>query len=222
VQIRWFGQSAFLITAREGRVFLDPFHVDQAWLARSGRSFDYPPIEGVEAELLLITHEHPDHNAAEAVSGSPKVIRSTAGTFETPLGTVLAVASEHDDVAGTRRGPNAIFAFTLEGLRLAHFGDFGQRALRPEQAEALGAVDIAFLPVGGGPTIDGRQAAAIADALPARIVIPMHYRTPALDWLDPVDVFVDAMGGAKTYPTSHVDTGELPARGAVVLAAPRR
>ena len=107
--------------------------------------FDYPAIEGMEPELLLVTHEHLDHNGVDAIGGSPAVIRSTAGTLESPVGEVVAVASEHDPVAGTQRGPNTIFVFTLDDLRIAHFGDFGQPALRDEQAAAIGAVDLVFL-----------------------------------------------------------------------------
>ncbi len=53
------------------------------------------------------------------------------------VGEVLGVASEHDEAAGTERGPNTIFVFELDGLRVAHFGDFGQRTLREEQAAAI-------------------------------------------------------------------------------------
>ena len=72
------------------------------------------------------------------------------------------MASEHDQVAGTQRGPNTIFVFDLDGIRVAHFGDFGQRSLRPEQASAIERVDLAFVPVGGGPTIGSEEAAEIA------------------------------------------------------------
>ena len=86
---------------------------------------------GVEADLLLVTHEHRDHNGVEAIGGDPAILRSTAGTLESPVGEVVGVASEHDEVAGTQRGPNTIFVFTLDGVRVAHFGDFGQtRAAR--------------------------------------------------------------------------------------------
>jgi hypothetical protein len=60
-------------------------------LAAQGLQFDYPPIDGVEAGLLLVTHEHGDHNAVERIGGSPQVIRSTAGTFESPLEVTLTV-----------------------------------------------------------------------------------------------------------------------------------
>src|SRR5207253_8517939 len=122
-------------------------------LAARGFRFAYRPVEGVEAGVVLITHAHSDHNAVEVVGGSPQILRSTAGTFDSPVGEVIAVASEHDDVAGTKRGPNTIFCFGLDGRRICHFGDFGQAELRDEQRRAIGEVDVLLLPVGGGPTV---------------------------------------------------------------------
>ena len=192
MRIRWYGQSAFLISA-ERTVFVDPFGAMEG-LAERGMRFDYPPIEGVEADLLLVTHEHGDHNAVEVVGGSPQILRSTAGTFDSPIGEVIAVASEHDDAAGTMRGPNTIFRFALDGLRLCHFGDFGQAQLRVEQERAIGEVDVLFLPVGGGPTVGGESAAAVVRALRPRLVVPMHYRTEAVNFLESPDAFIEALG----------------------------
>ena len=192
MRIRWYGQSAFLISA-ERTVFVDPFGAMEG-LAERGMRFDYPPIEGVEADLLLVTHEHGDHNAVEVVGGSPQILRSTAGTFDSPIGEVIAVASDHDAAAGTMRGPNTIFRFALDGLRLCHFGDFGQAELRVEQERAIGEVDVLFLPVGGGPTVGGESAAAVVRALRPRLVVPMHYRTEAVNFLDSPDAFIEALG----------------------------
>lgn len=205
--IRWFGQSAFLLAGSAGRVAIDPFG-DLAEAMRGRVSWNYPPVEGVEAELLLVTHEHRDHTGVEGIGGDPQIIRSTAGTFESPLGTVVGVASEHDEAAGTQRGPNTIFVFELDGLRIAHFGDFGQSELRPEQRAAIGDVDVLIVPVGDGPTIGGEQAATLARELNARLVVPMHYRTPAIDFLEPADAFLAAMDGARV---------ERPEAGAVEL-----
>jgi L-ascorbate metabolism protein UlaG (beta-lactamase superfamily) len=140
MRIRCYGQSAFLVHGSR-LVAIDPFGPMGEQFAARGLIFDYPPIHGLEADLLLITHEHGDHNGVEVVGGSPAVIRSTAGTISSPLGDVVAVASEHDAAAGTQRGLNTIFRFELDGLRLCHLGDFGQPALRPEQQQAIGRVD---------------------------------------------------------------------------------
>jgi L-ascorbate metabolism protein UlaG (beta-lactamase superfamily) len=192
MRIRWFGQSTFLISG-EQTVFIDPFG-EMGRLTERGLRFDYPPVEGVDADLLLVTHEHADHNAVEVVGGSPQIVRSTAGTFESPVGELIAVASEHDDAAGTERGPNTIFRFALDGQRLSHFGDFGQAELRGEQQQAIGEVDVLLLPVGGGPTVGGESAAAIVRALRPGLVIPMHYRTDAVNFLDPPTEFLAALG----------------------------
>jgi L-ascorbate metabolism protein UlaG (beta-lactamase superfamily) len=161
---------------------------------RSAACASHTPIGPVAADLLLITHEHFDHNGAEVVVGDPHVIRSTAGRFETPIGEVVAIASEHDPVAGTQRGPNTIFRFGLDGFSVCHFGDFGQSALRAEQRDAIGEVDVLLLPVGSGPTVGGEDAATIVRTLRPRLVVPMHYRTDAIDFLDPPDAFLEALG----------------------------
>jgi L-ascorbate metabolism protein UlaG (beta-lactamase superfamily) len=213
MRIRWYGQSAFSLEAGGTTVFVDPFG-DMSGLASSrGLRFDYPAIEGVRADLLLVTHEHGDHNGVEAIGGDPKVIRSTAGTFD----DVVAIASEHDDTAGTQRGPNTIFVFSLGGARVCHLGDLGQRALRPEQRAAIGNVDILFVPVGGGPTIGGEPAAQLVRELSPRLVVPMHYRTEAVSFLEPPDAFLAALGGEVTHVESEFDAA---ASGVVLPAVP--
>ena len=192
MQIRWYGQSAFLLRGGHS-VFLDPFGDTSVFAAR-GLQFDYPPIEGARADLLLVTHEHRDHSGVDVVEGEPLVIRSTAGTFESPIGDVVAIAAEHDDTAGTTRGPNTIFRFALDGLRVCHLGDFGQAALRSEQRAAISDVDVLFVPVGDGPTIGGAAAAALVRSLAPRLVVPMHFRTPAVNFLEPPDAFLAALG----------------------------
>jgi L-ascorbate metabolism protein UlaG (beta-lactamase superfamily) len=224
MRIKWHGQSAFLIDGQRP-VFIDPFG-EMEGLAARGMTFDYPPIDGVEAELLLVTHEHADHNGVEAIGGSPHILRSTAGTFETPLGEIVAIASEHDDAAGTLRGPNTIFCFAYEGLRVCHFGDFGQAELRDAQRRAIGDVDVLFLPVGDGPTVGGERAAAVVRTLRPRLLVPMHYRTDAVNFLDPPDAFLDALGARiETRGESDFVAEQLLGTAGdptvVLLAAPR-
>jgi len=225
MRVEWYGQSAFALDGAEASVFIDPFG-DMSPLAEGrGIQFDYPAIEGVTADVLLVTHEHLDHNGVEAVGGEPTVLRSTAGRLESPIGEVLAIASEHDGAAGTERGPNTIFVFTLDGVRVAHFGDLGQAELREEQAAALGEVDLVFLPVGGGPTLDAAQARAIVDRLRPRWVVPMHYRTERIGFLEPADAFLEMFTDVHRLDEPRFDTGDLPAPSgdgpiAVVPAAP--
>jgi L-ascorbate metabolism protein UlaG (beta-lactamase superfamily) len=219
MNIEWYGQSSFRLEADGKTVAIDPFG-DMSPAAARGLRFDYPPITGLTADLLLVTHEHRDHNGVEVVGGDPVTLRSTAGTHESPIGPVVGIASEHDEVAGTQRGPNTIFAFTLGGVRVAHLGDFGQAALREEQAAALGAVDLLIVPVGDGPTIGAAQAHVIAARTQARWVVPMHYRTERTSFLEPVDAFVEQAGRVArlTSPTFTLD--ELPAGDGPLVVVP--
>jgi L-ascorbate metabolism protein UlaG (beta-lactamase superfamily) len=219
MRVEWHGQAAFSLRSSQGNVFIDPFG-DVSSLKARGIAFDYPPIVAEDIDLVLVTHEHRDHNGVEAVAGEPAVLRSTAGRLESPLGEVLAINSEHDEAAGTERGPNTIFVFELDGLRLAHFGDFGQTALRPEQREAVGQVDLVFLSVGAGPTIGAQQAVAIVKELTPRWVVPMHYRTPRIGFLEPADEFLKLMGRVENFNASSFETADLPTDDAPVAVMP--
>lgn len=205
MRIRWHGQSAFLLTGEQHRVFIDPFgDVAAARPADTGWSWPFPLIEGVEADVLLLTHDHLDHNGVEAIGGDPLVV-AKPGRHDSPLGEIVGIASEHDAVAGTERGPNTIFRFVLDGKAVAHFGDFGQPTLRPEQREALGDVEVLLLPVGGGPTIAPDAAAELVRALGPELVVAMHYRTPGgLAFLDPPDAFLAALGAR----VEHLESSE--------------
>jgi L-ascorbate metabolism protein UlaG (beta-lactamase superfamily) len=220
MKVQWYGQSTFHLTAPEASVTIDPFGDMSALASSRGLQFDYPPIEGVEPTLLLVTHEHIDHNGIEAIGGDPTILRSTAGRLESPIGEVIAIASEHDEEAGTARGPNTIFVFELDGLRVAHFGDFGQRELREEQAAAIGDIDLLFLPVGGSATIDAAQAAEIVARLSPRWVVPMHYRTPRIGFLDTADAFLERHEHVEHTPEPAFETAELPATDGPLVVVP--
>jgi L-ascorbate metabolism protein UlaG (beta-lactamase superfamily) len=222
MRVDWHGQSAFALVGDAATVFIDPWG-DMSAAASRGVEWGYPVIEApAGVDLLVVTHEHSDHNGVEVIDGEPTLVRSQAGTHESPVGDVVAIASEHDGVAGVERGPNTIVVFDLDGIRVAHFGDFGQPALRPEQRAHLDGIDLLFLPVGGGPTINGATAAGIARDLGAPWVVPMHYKTERINFLEPVDDFVEAMPGAKRLDGNSFDTADLD-RGeptAIVPAAP--
>jgi L-ascorbate metabolism protein UlaG (beta-lactamase superfamily) len=219
MQVEWYGQSAFRLTDGTTTVFIDPFD-NLGPLAGRGLRWEYPAIDGVEADLVLVTHEHLDHNGLGAIGGDPAILRSTAGRLESPIGEVLAVAAEHDDAAGTERGPNTLFAFTLGGRRVAHLGDLGQAALRDEQARALGTVDLLFVPIGGGPTIGADQATEIAARLKAGVVVPMHYRTERIDFLEPVDAFAQRARRVERLEASAFELDDLPSGDGPLVVVP--
>jgi L-ascorbate metabolism protein UlaG (beta-lactamase superfamily) len=220
MRVEWFGQSAFHLSGDGVSVAIDPFGDMSALASGRGIQWDYPAIAGVEPDLLLVTHEHGDHNGVAAIGGEPHVLRSTAGTLDSPLGQVTAIASEHDDVAGTQRGPNTIFVFTLDAVRVCHMGDFGQSGLREEQAAAIGEIDLLFVPVGGGPTLGAEGAAVIVERLKPRWVVPMHYRTPRIGFLETADEFLAKASSVERLSESSFETGALPSTDGPLVLVP--
>jgi L-ascorbate metabolism protein UlaG (beta-lactamase superfamily) len=219
VQVRWFGQSAFAL-ADGARVFIDPFGDMDSARAR-GMTWAYPPIADASADVLLVTHEHGDHNAVEVIGGGKQTVRSSAGTFDTPIGQVVGIASEHDSIAGTKRGANVIYVFELGGVRVCHMGDFGQAELRPEQRKAIGHIDLLFVPVGGMATIDGHAAAQLVEELDPSWVVPMHYRTPAISFLETADKFLAAVKGeVVALDRSTFDTADGRPEGGRIVMVP--
>lgn len=219
MRVEWYGQSAFHLSTPEASVAIDPFG-DLSALSGRGMQFDYPPIAGVEAQLVLVTHEHADHNGVDSIGAGPAVLRATAGTLESPIGEVIAIASEHDERAGTERGPNTIFVFELGGLRVVHLGDLGQSELREEQAAAIGEVDLLFVPVGDGPTIGAEQAAAIVERLAPRWAVPMHYRTHRIGFLETADAFLERSEHVERLAGPSFETEELPATDGPLIVVP--
>lgn len=181
ITIRWWGQACFSISDGVHTAIADPFPAD----------FGYKPPD-VPAQVVLVSHEHRDHNGVEAVQGEPTVLRG-AGAHEAAGMSFLGVAGFHDDKSGGQRGPNTIFVWGMGGQQLVHLGDLGA-PLTKEQLAAIGPVDVVMIPVGGYYTIDAQQAVEVVERLGAPIVLPMHYKTPALERLPiaTVDDFVKA------------------------------
>ena len=116
---------------------------------------------------------------------TPVVIRSTAGTLDSPVGEVVAIASEHDDGAGTPVGRTRSSASPSTACGSATSGTSASTLCDPSSGRRSADVDVLFVPIGGGPTIggsaDGRSIAALVvrrrSLEPARraALARMHY-----------------------------------------------
>jgi L-ascorbate metabolism protein UlaG (beta-lactamase superfamily) len=219
MRVRYLGHAAFLLDDGDKSVVLDPY-LDISDSPAPDRRWDYPEITGVSADLVLVSHDHGDHNGPDAIGGDPLLIRSRGGRFKTPIGEVVGVMSEHDAEAGSLRGGNVIFVFELGGVRVVHLGDFGQRTLRDEQLAALGTVDLLMVPVGAGSTSTPEEAAEVTKRTGARWVLPMHYTTRYVDFMEPVDTFLELVSSVHTIDSSEFDTSELPDDGAQTILVP--
>jgi len=106
---------------------------------------------------------------------------------------------------GTKRGRNMIFVVKIDGIALAHLGDLGHM-LDEQILRSMGKVDVLLIPVGGTFTIDAAKASIVVDQVKPKIVIPMHFGTPSLQFrLQKVDAFLQGKERVKRLDTSSVD-----------------
>ena len=76
------------------------------------------------------------------------------------------------------------------------------------------------MPVGGGPTIGADQAADAAAMLRARVVVPMHYRTERIDFLEPVDAFLAGAERVERLGAPVFELDALPADDGPLVVVP--
>ena len=182
--IEWLGHSCFLVTLKDGtRVLHDPYD----------DSFGYTPPD-VEADIVLSSHDHFDHNDLSHVSGDYTLI-NTAGEYSFGELKITGIKTWHDHHEGANRGENIIFRLDIKGITLSHMGDLGHIP-DDDVYEQLDGTDILLIPVGGTFTIDANEALEICDRIEPNIIIPMHFKTPqsTMD-IATLQDFLDAAGG---------------------------
>lgn len=183
--ITWLGHACFMLESGGFRVLIDPF-----------QGVPGLPDVATEADAVYCSHGHGDHCYTERVT-------LTAGK-ENPF-TVEEVAAFHDDVGGTKRGPNTIRRFTAEGITVVHLGDLGHQ-LSDAQLAAVKPCDVLLIPVGGFFTIDAAAARQVADAVDPTVIVPMHYRRglKGLPVIATVEKFTELYPAelVRKYPTN--------------------
>ncbi len=192
IKIQWLGHSAFYLRFPKLRAVIDPF----------------PPSVGfkmkkMEADLVLVTHNHFDHSYIEGVKGNFMLINGP-GEYEFHQVRINGWLTYHDKEKGQERGLNTIYQLLEDNFSLLHLGDLGH-PLEDELVEKIGQVDVLFVPVGGFYTLPLEDVIKVIDQLEPHYVIPMHYRTvehsDRFAKIDPLDVFLKEMGVKKEEVT---------------------
>jgi L-ascorbate metabolism protein UlaG (beta-lactamase superfamily) len=165
------GHSSFRITTDEGKViFIDPF---------AGVGYQTP------ADLVLITHEHYDHNDIAKITMKPStiVIRAkdalSEGSYHefdeygVHIQAVPAYNSHH------KKSECVGYVLDFDGIRLYHAGDTD---FIPEMNDLTALkIDYALLPIDGFYTMTPEDATKAALAIKPKHLIPMHMK-PGMLW----------------------------------------
>lgn len=186
MDINFLGHSSFKIKGRTATIVCDPFDPSMVGLK----------FPAVEADIVTSSHDHGDHNNLDAVKNYKKALTGP-GEYEIMGVSFIGVSSFHDDKSGGERGKNTIFVIEVDGVRVCHLGDLGQK-LTEEQLKSIGDIDVLMVPVGGSYTIGSKIAFEVTQQVEPYFVIPMHYKMDGLKdsfkELEPVDNFLKETG----------------------------
>ena len=213
MKIKWLGHASFLITSDNGtRIITDPY--------KTGGDLMYGEVKG-PADIVTVSHEHRDHNYTVTVEGNPQILRGVKSTEVKGI-AFKEVASAHDVEQGRERGPNTIFCFEVDDVRVCHLGDLGHKLTDREVAE-IGNVDVLMVPVGGLWTIDAKVATEVGKQLKAKVIIPMHFRNARCNF--PIATVDDFLAGKKNVvmaDSSEIElkAGKLPVETQIIVLKP--
>jgi L-ascorbate metabolism protein UlaG (beta-lactamase superfamily) len=212
MEITWYGHSCFRLTERNyATVVTDPY---------DSKTIGYEALK-LKADIVTISHEAPGHSNTDAVKGTSHVIEG-AGEFE--IGGVFITGVQTDGSGSGRKkndksARNTLYVFDYDGITIAHLGDLKQVPTQTE-IEALGTVNVALVPVGGGGSLNAAKAAEVVSLLEPNLVIPMHYATAdSKISLEALNKFLKEMGLSKqeAQPLLKVLRSSLPNETHVVV-----
>ena len=155
------------------RVLIDPFgnSPKNRWFVR--------PFPSVTADVVLVTHDHFDHNAIGSVSGDPTVLRGP-GVFSSGDVVVRGVADLHAGTSGRAGMRNMIFTVECDDVRYCHIGD-NRHDIPASVWTQLGEVDVLMVTVDDScHLLTYEQVAALVQETAPGVVVPMHYYVDGL------------------------------------------
>jgi len=213
MKIKWYGHAAFLITSDQGiKIITDPYEP-----GAFGGQLSYGKIKD-QADLVIISHDHADHNYTQDLPGAPQIIKGSGSKTIKGI-SIKGIPTYHDPSKGSERGSNTIFTLKIDYIQLCHLGDLGHLLSDKELAE-IGPVEILLIPVGGFFTIDPKEATQVAEQIKPKILIPMHFKTEKCGFpIAPVEDFLKGKVNTKRPMASEVtfDKASLPQQTEIVV-----
>ena len=127
------------------------------------------------SDIVLVSSNHKDYNGWENLPGKTEgakpFVAEGQGEYE--------VSGIYIKGIGSNGRNNTVYTLALEDISICHLGALSKE-MDPSLKEAVGEVDILFIPIGGGELLDPQKAAGAAIHLEAKIVIPMNYNESQL------------------------------------------
>jgi len=204
MQITWYGHSCFSFQNEKVTIVIDP---------HDGKTMGLR-VPDVSADIVLMSHDHYDHNASGCIGGDHEDHKFHNGRFISHGVEFLGLDTYHDHHQGSKRGHNTVHVLKMDGISICHCGDLG--CIPSEDVlDAMKGVDILMIPVGGFYTMGLEEVLKLIHIIGPKIVIPMHYHIDGLkiDEITGIEPFIDSISGRRIVnvrKTIDIDEKDIP------------
>jgi L-ascorbate metabolism protein UlaG (beta-lactamase superfamily) len=196
--IKYVGNACFYIEASNGtRIITDPYE--------STYDMYFAPFPDIKADLVTVSHYHPDHAGVDRIatskfnSISPDKL-TDATSFDLVNGETYVIYPEclnkvikigGVEITGypsrhhSNEGDNTIFVFKAGNLKIVHMGST-DKIESPEALAAIKDADVLLAYTGEQGEVKNKDIFAFADKMNIKAVLPQHFS------MDPNNIFYNS------------------------------
>lgn len=186
MELQFHGANCITITTRQARVVIDDNLAELG-----GKSISKP------GDITLFTGSH------ETSPEVSKILIDMPGEYEASGVSIYGIAARsHMDE--DKKMSATMYKIVLDDFRLLVTGHVFPE-LSDAQLEAIGMVDVMFVPVGGfGYTMDGVGALKLIKKIEPKLVIPTHFEDASLKFPVPQQALTMALQQLAMEPKETV------------------
>ncbi|MAZ40802.1 hypothetical protein CL654_01655 [bacterium] len=165
--ITYLGKSLIKIQVGDLVVAVNPYEKDGT---KKGPKFG--------ADIVLAGNQTADYGATDNMTYGNKVPFVALGPGEYDIAGVYikgVLTEPEGESIKDKDHINTAYNVLIEGMHVCHLGAIQKGELDPKVKEALGEVDILFVPISGKDAVSAKDAHKLATALEPSIVIPVNH-----------------------------------------------
>ena len=154
---------------------------------------------GFGANIALVSVNHEDYNGAELVDYAGKTPFVIKGPGEYEISDIMFqgfATKGYDDKI------NSIYYFEFDGMKILYLGAMYQPEISIEARQAIGDVDVLFVPIGGKSVLDAAAAHKLAVSFGPKVIIPMDFGSDQEK--DALKDFLKESGSEKVAPVDKL------------------
>ncbi|MBD7912673.1 MULTISPECIES: MBL fold metallo-hydrolase [Clostridium] len=196
--IKWFGECSFLLQDSLGRrILTDP---------PSTISID--TLLDLNPNIITLSHYYSDTTNAK-INAKKVMLADKASSYKLNFVNISGFPSFQDNSQGRKRGPNIIYNYVFDNLKICNLGYLGHD-LPDDILRSIESIDILFIPVGGHFTLNSTEAIKLVHKIKPKVIIPMNYKTTnSLIYLDSCKNFITSIKSVIKTTKNSLDTKTL-------------